>query len=293
MGKGDGVSTRHLERIHVRHASTGPVPRAHVLAWYAGAAGLFFAVPVVGTDWWELQPDLFYLGYFTVALAFLVAFVVRHATELEGLWPSRRWQSVVVGAAVGAVLAAGIFQGEGAPRAEGWRFGFEIVWRGLVYGTVDALTLFVLPAAVAYLLMRGDRTGAKRRIAFAGLTLVLSMLVTATYHLGYGEFRDGTIRYPEIGAVMANVPTAVTGNPLGAVVTHTTMHVSAVVHMRDGGAQHMLPPRVGRDYGARGDSDLAAGLAAAWLAAAAVVLGAVARRRRVQSRDLGPGLPGH
>jgi len=40
--------------------------------------------------------------------------------------------------------------------ASRWRFGFEIVWRGLVYGGVDALTLFVFPAAVAYRLVRRD-----------------------------------------------------------------------------------------------------------------------------------------
>lgn len=80
---------------------------------------------------------------------------------------------------------------------------------------------------------------------------------------------------------MANIPTALTGNPVGAVVTHTTMHVSAVVHQRDGGDQHMLPPRVSSAYPSHGSSDLAAGLAAGWLLAAGVALGAAARRQRV------------
>jgi hypothetical protein len=142
------------------------------------------------------------------------------------------------------------------------------------------LTLFVFPAAVAYLLMHGNRSGFRRRAAFAGLTLMLSMFVTATYHLGYSEFRDQTIRYPEIGAVMANIPTALTGNPVGAVVTHTTMHVSAVVHQRDGGNQHMLPPRVDSVYPNHGSGDLAAGLAAGWLVATAVAVSALVRRQR-------------
>lgn len=273
------MSTRHLERAQIREIPSAHAYKTPVLAWYAVAAALFFAVPFIGTDWLGLQPDLFYLGYFTVAVVFLVTFVVLHPTELRELWTLRLWPSIAVGAVVGATLAIGIFQQAGTAHAEGWRFGFEIAWRGVVYGSVDALTLFVFPAAVAYLLMHGNRTGARRRVAFAGLTLVLSMSVTATYHLGYTEFRDQTIRYPEIGAVMANIPTALTGNPVGAVVTHTTMHVSAVVHQRDGGTQHMLPPRVDSAYPNHGSSDLAAGLAAGWLVAAAAALSALVRRQ--------------
>lgn len=274
------MSTRHLERTHTWEAPTTHEHRASPLVWYAAAASLFFAVPLIGTDWLGLQPDLFYLGYFTVAVLFFAAFVAQHAAELRELWTLRLRPSLLVGALVGAALAIGIFQQTGTAHAEGWRYGFEIVWRGLVYGTVDALTLYVFPAAVAYLVMRRDRTGLKRKVGFAGLALALTMVVTATYHLGYSEYRDQTIRYPEIGAVMATIPTALTGNPVGAVVAHTTMHVSAVIHQRDGGKQHMLPPRVDSAYPAHGSSDLAAALAAGWLVAAAAALGALVRRRR-------------
>lgn len=272
------MSTRHVERAPLWET---PAVHAHVpvLAWYAAAAVLFFAVPFIGTDRLGLQPDLFYLGYFTVAVLFFAAFVTQHAAELKELWTLHLWQSLAIGALVGATLAIGIFQQTGTAHADGWRYAFEIGWRGVVYGSVDAITLFVFPAAVAYLLMHRDRSTLRRKVGFAGLTLVLSMLVTATYHLGYTEFRDSTLRYPEIGAVMANVPIALTGNPVGAVVTHGTMHVSAVIHQRDGGDQHMLPPRVDSAYANHGSSDLAAGLAVGWLVAAAAALGLVVRRR--------------
>ncbi|HYF71436.1 MAG TPA: hypothetical protein VD864_01375 [Nocardioides sp.] len=273
------MSTGHLQDADRPAARNAPGQRTTVLGWYAVAAALFFAVPFVGTDRLGLQPDAFYLGYFTIALAFLAAFLSSYAAELRGLWTPRWWQSLAVGGVVGAALAVGISRQDGVAHAEGWRYAFEVVWRGVVYGTADALTLFVFPAAVAYLVMRGDRSGVKRRTAFAGLTLALSMVVTATYHLGYSEFRDGTIRNPEIGAVMANIPTALTGNPVGAVAAHTTMHVAAVVHQRDGGEQHMLPPRVDAAYPDHGSDDLAAGLAVCWLVAAAAASALVLRRR--------------
>jgi formate/nitrite transporter FocA (FNT family) len=274
------MSTQPVERVH-RRENPARSAKTPVMTWYAVAAALFFAVPFVGTDWLGLAPDLFYLGYFTVALVFFATFVATHASALRELWTTHLWQSLLVGALVGATLAIGIFQQTGTERASGWRFGFEIAWRGIVYGIVDALTLFVFPAAVAYLVMHRDRSGARRKAAFAGLTLVLSMFVTATYHLGYTEFRDQTIRYPEIGTVMANIPTALTGNPVGAVLTHTTMHVSSVIHQRNGGAQHMLPPRVDSTYPDHGSDDLAAGLAAGWLIAAGGALAAVGRREGI------------
>lgn len=272
----------------LHHPSSTPVAKAPVkepadvrrpLVWLAAAAVLFFLVPLVGTDWLGLQPDLYYLGYFTVAVAFFAWFVAAHAARLRELWTLRLWPSVAVGALAGAALAFGIFQQEGTAHAEGWRYGFEIGWRGLVYGSVDALTLYVMPAAVAFLLMRGNREGLRRKAGFAGLALLLSMLVTATYHLGYSEYRGADLRSPEIGAVVANLPTVLTGNPAGAVVTHATMHVSAVIHQRDGGDQHMLPPRVTSAYPDHGSQDLAAGLAAGWLVATAVALSLLVRRR--------------
>ena len=152
-------------------------------------------------------------------------------------------------------------------------------WRGLVYGGVDALTLFVFPAAVAYLLMHGNREGGKRKAGFAGLALLLSLLVSTSYHLGYPGYRDADLRSPLIGTIVANVPTALTGNPLGAVVTHPMVHIAAVVHQRNGGSTQMLPPKVTAGYPSHGDSDVAAGLAAMWLLATAGALTLVVRRR--------------
>ena len=62
----------------------------------------------------------------------------------------------------------------GTDHPDGWQRWFEIGWRGVVYGAVDALILFVFPAAVAFLLMHGDRTGLRRKLGFAGLRSVSS-----------------------------------------------------------------------------------------------------------------------
>ena len=238
------------------------------LAWVAAGCVVFFVVPWVGVDLLELEPDLYYLAYFTVAVAFLAGFVRTHRAALATWWTTNLVPSLLVGAAVGLLLVGRVL-GESATRHPGGgRFAFEIVWRGLVYGSVDACVLYVFPAAVAWVLMGGDRGGRRRKLQYAGLAVGLSLLVTAAYHLGYPEYRGELLRYPAIGAVAANIPTTVTGNALGALLAHPAMHLAAVVHLYEGSGEHLLPPRVGADYAARGSAGWAVGLGLAWLALA-------------------------
>jgi hypothetical protein len=256
----------------------GPIPSP--LLWLVGGALLFFAVPFVGTDVFGLQPDLFYLFYFTIAVVWFAAFLAAYRSQLRHLWGlNLRW-SLLVGALAGIGIAVIVFSSAGTDHPDGWRWWFEIGWRGVVYGSADTLILFVFPAAVAYLLMHGDRTGAKRKIGYAGLVLALSLLVSTSYHLGYPEYRDADLRSPLIGTVMADSSAVLTGNPVGAFLTHGTAHVSAVVHQNEGGSTQMLPPKVTTDYPSHGDGDLAAGLAGLWLLVTAGAVSALVRRQR-------------
>lgn len=267
---GKGMENRSALRMDRRAAQPW--------VWLTGGALLFFLVPLIGTGLLGLQPDLYFLIYFTAAVAWFAVFAWSNAVALHDLWRHGFGFSLAVGAVVGLGLAALVLSQEATGHPEGWRFAFEIVWRGVAYGAVDALTLFVFPAAVAHLLMRGNRQGALRKLGFAGLTMGLSMLVTASYHLGYAEFRDADLRSPEMGAIAANIPAALTGNPVGSVVAHSTVHVVAVVHQREGGTTQMLPPKVTAGYPSRGDADVAAGLAVLWLFGAAAMALVIRRR---------------
>jgi hypothetical protein len=240
------MPTVHLSRAAVRvdrrTATTRGRQATSPWLWLVGGAVLFFAVPWVGTDVLALPRDLYYVVYFTIAVGFFAAFVTEYRSQLAGLWRNNwRW-SLVVGALAGAAVAAVVLSSAGTDHPDGWRWWFDIGWRGVAYGSVDTLALFVFPAAVAYLVMHGDRTGARRKVAFAGLTLALSLLVSTSYHLGYAEYRDADLRSPLIGTVMADSAAVLTSNPVGAFLTHTTAHVTAVVHQYEGGPTQMLPP---------------------------------------------------
>jgi hypothetical protein len=79
-----------------------------------------------------------------------------------------------------------------------------------------------------------------RRAALAVVTLALSLVITATYHLGYEQFRDDGVLQPELGNFLITLPAAATGNPLGSVLAHGSRHVAADVHAYE--TDVFLPP---------------------------------------------------
>jgi hypothetical protein len=60
-----------------------------------------------------------------------------------------------------------------------------------------------------------------------------SLLITATYHLGYSDFRSEKLRKPLSGDLVSSVPTLATLNPIGPPIAHAGVHVAAVTHSYD------------------------------------------------------------
>jgi hypothetical protein len=255
------------------HPTLSRSERFHVGRWFVGGAILAFLIPVIGADLLELHHDLYLLVYFTIAGTFLASFTAHQHIDWRGWLRTRMWWSVGTGAVVAFAIVRKVLSDPSMDHPSGAYFWFEVAWRGVLYGTVDALVLFVFPASVAYLLLRD---GARRRLRFAGLTLLLSLVITATYHLGYPQFRGADLTQPEIGAVLAWVPTALTGNPIGAVVVHDAFHVAANVHTYR--SEIYLPPDL-EGYAERGGGATGLAWAGAWIVIAGTAI--YVKRRRL------------
>ena len=143
----------------------------------------------LGTTVLGLQHDLYYLIYFTFALGYLGWSATKSHIAWRAVLRRNIWWSLGLGALVAFAVARQIMGGDGTPHPQGGFYGFELVWRGVVYGAVDAMILFVFPAVVAYLVLRGNRKGLGRKAAFAGLVLLFSLVVSTSYHLGYSTYR--------------------------------------------------------------------------------------------------------
>lgn len=164
------------------------------------------------------------------------------------------------------------------PHPRGAFYVFELGWRGVFYGTIDGLAMLAFPALIADLVLRGDRRGLGRKVAFAALSLLLVVTVTAVYHLGYEQFRGRDLKEPVAGMVIMSVPTVLTGNPTGAVIAHAAVHTGAVVHEYYGSDPGFLPPRL-TGYEDRWGGLVGWMLASAWLMVVAVFVTALTRHR--------------
>jgi hypothetical protein len=117
---------------------------------------------------------------------------------------------------------------------------FELVWRGGIYGAVDALLLTVLPCLVVYHGLGGHLATWRRRLAYFAASLALVMTITAIYHLGYEQYRQDGIAAPETGNTIISIPMLLSTNPIGSIADHAAMHISAVAHNYE--TEVRLPP---------------------------------------------------
>jgi hypothetical protein len=222
------------------HRDTHPESWQTQLSWYAGAAVLGFAVPYLGSSVLDLQHD-FYLGlYFTAVLGLLWAYA--RATRLDVRAALvRNWKpGVALGLVFGFVLVRNVYSDAATPHPNGAYYWFELVWRGGLYGAVDALLLTVLPCLVAYRSLGGRLESWKKRFAYFGAALGLVLTMTAVYHLGYDQYRQDGVKAPETGNTIISVPMLLTANPIGSVADHMAMHISAVAHTYETDVR--LPP---------------------------------------------------
>ena len=153
----------------------------------------------------------------------------------------RNWKlGVALGVVFGIVLVRNVFSDHATPHPGGAYYWFELLWRGGVYGAVDALLLTVLPSLVVYRSLGGHLRSWRLRLEYFGASLALIVALTAIYHLGYAQYRQNGVRAPETGNVIISMPMLLSANPIGSVADHMAMHISAVQHEYN--TEVRLPP---------------------------------------------------
>jgi hypothetical protein len=223
-------------------AAAASIAQAVQLGWYAAGALVAFLIPFVFSSVLDLNHDVYYAVYFAGVAGFLGLYVRSTGADLDGFFRQNARWSIGLGLLAAAFVVFNVLNREDStPHPSGAYFVFEIGWRGVIYGTVDALLLTAFPALVAFTLLEKRVAGLARRAAFAGLAFVMVVLITATYHLGYEQFREDGVGGPEIGNTIISVPALATANPLGSVIAHASMHVAAVRHSYE--TDVFLPPQ--------------------------------------------------
>lgn len=209
-------------------------------SWTLAAGLLGFTASAVFSALLHWQRDSFVLAYLLLILCLLVAYTQIVRPD----WPTqfrRRWRSGLLGGVVlGALLVRSVLgQAGGSSTKSGVMLA--IVWNGLVYGAVDAFLLNILPVLEVYRARAPvGRASAGQLLRLGATVLLSSLLVTASYHLGFEEFRGPALVQPLVGNALITAGYVLTGSPLTPLVGHVTMHVAAVLQGMETTSQ--LPP---------------------------------------------------
>lgn len=204
------------------------------LLWVLAAAVLGFVVASVFAGLLLLPRSLYLVVYVVSVSAFLYSYIRWSGINVAALF-RHHWLWGVIAAAVVSPLVVifGVLPQPASPMPQGLELVFDLLWLGVVYGTVDALLLFVLPVLATWqaFSLLGWTTRGYGKVIVGIAALAASMLVTAVYHLGYPEFRGpGRLAAPVFGNVVFTLAYLLTMNPIGAIVGHIAMHIAAVLH---------------------------------------------------------------
>lgn len=224
-----------------RHSRVSETSVTTHLAWFSAGVAIGFLVPFIFSSTLEMDHDLYYGVYFAIALAFLAAYAWSTRLDIAKLFSTGwRW-SLILGVPATAFVVANVLSRDSTPGPSGAYAVFEVMWRGVGYGIVDALLLTAFPAAVAFSVLAGKVSGLRHRLIFIAIMLPLVLVITGTYHLGYEQFRDDGIGPPEVGNTIISVPSLAAISPLGSIGAHAAMHVTADIHAYE--TDVFLPPQ--------------------------------------------------
>ena len=211
------------------------------MRWILSAALLGLASSSVLSSILHLPRDLFVGLHSVVVAGFVFGFLSSEGIRLE-VQLRRRWLSgLVAGVLAGALLARTVLLQPASPRPAGGALAWALLWDGGLYGIADALLLSVVPVLALY----GSRPAgqlrdpaARWRWGFAAL--LASLFITATYHVGFTEFRGSALLAPLIGNGIVTLSYLASGSPVAPLLSHVVMHSAAVLHGMATTAQ--LPP---------------------------------------------------
>lgn len=202
------------------------------IGWIVAAAVLGFAITAVFAGLLRLQRSIFLVIYLALAVPFLYVFL--HWSKLSIIELIRHnwvW-GLIAAVLVGAFTVRNILSQPTSPHSQGLSLVFDIAWLGIIYGTLDALFLSVVPVLATWQAFStlGLTNTLPGKVLVGAIALIASLLVTVAYHLGYPEYRvTGGVMGPSIGNGVISLGYILTNNPISAVFSHVAMHIAGVL----------------------------------------------------------------
>lgn len=211
--------------------------------WLSFASVIGFLVPSVFSMGFALSRPLYLIPLSVIIGMFLFLYFRHYPLPIKaffGFWI----KGLIAAVAASLYLLKNIHGQPDSSVPGGVELFFTLAWVGITYGAIDGLFLNVMPALVIERAWSVNiDTSRMTRLLRGLLALFASILVTATYHLGYQEFQGPTLILVLLGNTIITSTYLVTGSPFAAVLTHIVMHLGAVLHGMETTLQ--LPPHYG------------------------------------------------
>jgi hypothetical protein len=214
------------------------------MLWVLAACLLGFGISALFSGWLKLSRRIFLIPYVILTGAFLYGFVAWSEIDVGSLIAENWLAGLIAGVLVGLFLVRNVRSQPASRGSSGGELVLDLAWLGLVYGVIDALFLNIMPVLAIWQAFDAlDWTASTPgRIAVGALALVASLLVAFTYHIGYPEFRGRKVGLVLIGNALITLAYLLSANPLGALISHTVMHLAAVIQGPETTIQ--LPPHL-------------------------------------------------
>ncbi|HCT95015.1 MAG: hypothetical protein A2X19_09625 [Bacteroidetes bacterium GWE2_39_28] len=212
------------------------------IIWLGMANLLGFGISAIFSGKIKLSRRFFLLPYVILTSIFLYFYFESNSLISKEFWTHNWIYGLLAGLVIGLILMKNILSQPYSQKNKGLMLFFDIIWLGVIYGVIDGLFLNVMPVKAVYI-MFGTTTFGNSSIGviIIGIfALISSLLITFLYHIGYKEFRNNSVMLVLLGNTLITLAFIISGNPLGAVISHTIMHIAAVFRGPDTTLQ--LPP---------------------------------------------------
>ena len=176
------------------------------------------------SSWLQMKRKQFVLAHSVVSVFYSGLYIYFNQINILQ-FILRNLKGGLIGALlVGVFLVFNVVSQGRTENETGIELALDIFINGIIYGTVDALVLSILPVLIVI-----NWLPASGNILIIIAGLILSNLVTFTYHIGFKEFRNKSIIRAMIGNTLCTLAFLLTGNMLAPTLSHAAMHIMAVI----------------------------------------------------------------
>ncbi|MBC7280941.1 hypothetical protein [Hoeflea sp.] len=226
------------ESTETRGAVAGEIGLLTSIAWIVAASAIGFAIPFFFSNWLQLERAVYIVPYVIIIGAFVV--ILRRASGTHWSVFTHRWGLGIAGAAVfGYYVVLNVLGQPESASPSGLELVWALIWFGLIYGLVDALSLNVFPVLCVRAVHHSEASWTELVLRGAA-AIAASAVIAGAYHLGYAEFRGIGLLAPIVGNTLLTLSFVLTRSPLAPIGAHIAMHGAGVLHGMESVVQ--LPP---------------------------------------------------